>query len=94
MRYIEPDVLALLTREAKPTGQICRELYGDDYAMQASKVFYALDSLVRHGWAESRMVTLQNGRRVRYWALPGGSFPEEGPVLLVDRITDALRSGP
>ena len=75
MRDLEPQLLAIITIEAKSTSEIIQQL-GREYVTRdraRTQVHEALRCLEDDGTIESRMCYI--GNPIRYWSLPGGTFP-------------------
>jgi hypothetical protein len=94
MRLLEPRIMGIMTSEAVSTTDVIRLLYGDiDPERVRNQVHEALTGLERDGSIESRVSN--EGRPVRYWALPGGTFPDGVHASpLSERVLDALDGGP
>lgn len=94
MKGLEPQILQHITVKAKSTTEIIRDLYGDDCNLDRARtqVHEALKALEDDGKIESRMLNIS--KPTRYWALPGGDFPQGSQCPLSQRILTALIDGP
>lgn len=94
MMGLEPQVLSHLSKVAKSTTEIIKEMYGEECNLDRARtpVHKALVALEEDGTIESRM--LNTPKPTRYWALPGGAFPEGAECPLTQRILIALKDGP
>lgn len=94
MKGLEPQILDHLTMDAKSTTQVIIEIYGQDCNLDHARtqVHEALRALEGDGLIESRM--LNTSKPTRYWALPGGRFPDGVECPLTQRILAALMDGP
>jgi len=79
MRWLEPKALGVLTTDAKTTVEITVAIFGTDKEVvhkRKKDVFEALLCLEDDGAIESRLCYDDHKRPVCYWALRGGTFPE------------------
>lgn len=82
MKYLEPKALAVLTMDAKTTVEVTEAIFGDSdkevLRKKKKEVFEALLALEDDGVVESRLCHVGMYPAARYWALKGGTFPEDG----------------
>ena len=99
-RYLEPQIMAVMSMEAMSTTDIIKALYGPDYPyIEAARVqvHKALKCLESDEVIESRLCHLDGDlphKAVRYWGLKGCNYPHAEGQPLTDRITAALSDGP
>ena len=99
-RYLEPQIMAVMTMEAQSTTDIIKALYGPDYPyIEAARVqvHKALVCLQSDGDIESKLCHLDGDlphKAVRFWGLVGCTYPHAEGQPLTDRITVALADGP
>ena len=79
MMDIEPAVLACISMEAISTKEVMDKLYSQEWEKKSKRgaVFKALCNLDDQGLIISKKIRIDTTvNPSRYWALPGGSFPE------------------
>lgn len=100
MKSLEKELIALVTMEAQPTKAFTEHIYKGQPSWRIAQarphVLRALTALEDDGVIESRMCKQSySGHVSRYWALPGGRFPQELDVKeLATRVVLALSIRP
>lgn len=100
MKGLEPDIMAIMTMEAKSTVEVMDTILAGraewEKASNRTRIYGVLRALEKKEMVEGRTCIIDPHRPpIKFWALPGGTFPEGiQRATLTVRVREALTDGP